>query len=122
MHEVHCVFSLPKMHPCHSQDVEIVVQPVPRLLTTWLIGIGKLISALIKLKARPSSRRSCSLRNRQGRATQLCKCRTWQGWQQQAASQELPLHSRTAAQPHSRSCWSKHKRGESERAPCACVR
>ena len=32
------------------QDVEIVVQPIPRFVSNWLIGIGKLLSTLIKLK------------------------------------------------------------------------
>jgi hypothetical protein len=36
-----------------KQDVEIIVTPVPRILKTWLIGIGKIISTLIRLKARP---------------------------------------------------------------------
>ena len=34
------------------QDVEIIVQPVPRIVSTWLIGIGKIISTLIRLKVR----------------------------------------------------------------------
>ena len=42
-------------HVC-VQNVEIIVQPVPRIVSTWLIGIGKIISKLIRLKAR-----SCGL-------------------------------------------------------------
>ena len=36
--------------PLTRQDVEIIVVPIPRLISTWLIGIGKLISKLIRLK------------------------------------------------------------------------
>ena len=32
------------------QDVEIVVHPIPRIVSNWLIGIGKLLSTLIALK------------------------------------------------------------------------
>ncbi|CAK0785413.1 hypothetical protein CVIRNUC_008622 [Coccomyxa viridis] len=33
-----------------QQDVEIVVHPIPRIVSNWLIGIGKLLSTLIALK------------------------------------------------------------------------
>ena len=34
----------------HAQDVEIIVKPIPRVVSNWLIGIGKLLATLIKLK------------------------------------------------------------------------
>ena len=37
------------------QDVEIVVHPIPRIVSNWLIGIGKLLSTLIALKVPGSS-------------------------------------------------------------------
>ena len=37
------------------QDVEIVVHPIPRIVSNWLIGIGKLLSTLIALKVLDSS-------------------------------------------------------------------
>ena len=37
------------------QDVEIVVHPIPRIVSQWLIGIGKLLSTLIALKVPGSS-------------------------------------------------------------------
>ena len=43
------------------QDVEIVVQPIPRFVSNWLIGIGKLLSTLIKLKVSESVLASPSL-------------------------------------------------------------
>ncbi|CAL5224210.1 g6855 [Coccomyxa viridis] len=33
-----------------QQDVEIIVKPIPRVVSNWLIGIGKLLATLIKLK------------------------------------------------------------------------
>ncbi|KAK9917790.1 hypothetical protein WJX75_008296 [Coccomyxa subellipsoidea] len=33
-----------------QQDVQILVKPVPRFVSKWLIGIGKVISTLIRLK------------------------------------------------------------------------
>lgn len=32
------------------KDVEIVVAPIPRIVSNWLIGIGKLLATIIKLK------------------------------------------------------------------------
>ena len=37
-------------HLACAQDVEIVVQPIPRFVSNWLIGIGRILAALIKLK------------------------------------------------------------------------
>ena len=34
----------------HAQDVEIIVKPIPRFVSNWLIGIGRLLATLIKLK------------------------------------------------------------------------
>lgn len=36
---------------CLRQNVDIVVKPVPRIVSTWLIGVGKVLSTLIRLKA-----------------------------------------------------------------------
>ena len=38
----------------HAQDVEIVVHPIPRIVSNWLIGIGRLLATLIKLKVTAS--------------------------------------------------------------------
>jgi hypothetical protein len=32
--------------------VDIVVRPVPRFVSHWFIGVGKLLSTLIRLKVR----------------------------------------------------------------------
>ena len=50
-----------QLHSYTMQDVEIVVQPIPRFVSNWLIGIGKLLSTLIKLKVTGSVLASPSL-------------------------------------------------------------
>lgn len=37
-----------------SQDVQILVEPVPRIVSKALVGIGTVISKLIRLKVRSS--------------------------------------------------------------------
>ena len=39
----------------HAQDVEIIVKPIPRVVSNWLIGIGKILATLIKLKVTAAS-------------------------------------------------------------------
>lgn len=46
----HLQLTLLSKYLAHAQDVEIVVRPIPRIVSNWLIGIGRLLSTLIKMK------------------------------------------------------------------------
>jgi len=39
--------------------VEIVVHPIPRVVSNWLIGIGRVLATLIKLKVTPFTHFPC---------------------------------------------------------------
>ncbi len=66
------------------QDVEILVKPVPRIVSNWLIGIGKIISTLIRLKVRAPV--ACPVQAAHDKATKQMHLVVGKPSQQQAAA------------------------------------